>query len=64
VHKLEPTLGRASIERLIEDLDIYGLPLANDHTLYTFADIQIAMEKILRVEGSQLITERLKKELC
>jgi len=43
---LEPILGRATIEALEYDFEVYGLPLVNEHTEYSFAEIEIAIKKI------------------
>jgi len=61
--KLEPSLGRATIETILQDMEIYGMPLDDDRISYTIADIELAMRRIFGTEGGALIMERLRKTL-
>jgi len=63
LQKLEPMLGIAAVETTIQDLEIYGLPLVNDHIPYTFKEIEVAMSKMLGTDATTLLIERLKKIL-
>lgn len=63
LYKLESSLGRATVDTIIQDMEIYGTPLVNDHVSYTIAEITLAMEGIFGIEGSKIIIERLKKTL-
>lgn len=63
LYKLESSLGRATIEALIQDIEVYGMPLDDDRVSYTIADIELVMRRIFGTEGSTLITERLKRIL-
>jgi hypothetical protein len=61
--KLEPSLGRAAIETILQDMEIYGMPLDDDHATHTIADIELAMRRIFGGEGGALIMERLRRIL-
>ncbi|AIC15287.1 MEDS domain-containing protein [Nitrososphaera viennensis] len=63
LYKLEPSLGRATIEAIQQDMENYGMPLDDDHVLYTIADIELAMRRIFGAEGGVLIMERLRRIL-
>jgi hypothetical protein len=55
-------LGRATIDALIYDFEVYGLPLVNERTEYTLAEIKAAIEKIFG-DASNLFLERFMREL-
>ena len=62
LQSLEPTLGRATIDAIIYDLEIYGLPLVNEHVKYSLAEIKIAIEKIFG-DAAPLFLDRLIRAL-
>jgi hypothetical protein len=62
LRSLEQTLGRATIDAIIYDLEIYGLPLVNEHVKYSLAEIKVAVEKIFG-EAAPLFLERLLRAL-
>ncbi|HEV8404941.1 MAG TPA: hypothetical protein VGQ13_03450 [Nitrososphaera sp.] len=62
IRDLEPTLGRATVDSLIHDLELYDLRLKNDRAEYGLAEIKIAIEKIFG-DASSLLLERIIKGL-
>lgn len=63
LYKLESSLGRATIEAILQDMEIYGMPLDGDHTSYKISDIELAMRRMFGAEGGTLIMERLRRVL-
>jgi hypothetical protein len=63
LQELEKLLGRATVEAMIYDLEMYGLPLVNDRQTYTLNEIENALRKIFGDEATLLLFERLKKSL-
>jgi hypothetical protein len=59
---LEPSIGRATVEAIMYDFEMYGLPLVNEHQEYSLAEIKVAIEKIFG-EAAPLFTERLVRAL-
>jgi hypothetical protein len=59
---LEPSLGRTSIDDLIYDLEIYGLPLASDHIEYSLEEVKVAIERVFG-DATPLFLERFIKAL-
>lgn len=56
LQSLEPSLGRATIDAIINELELCGLPLENDHE-YSLAEIKTAVEKLFG-EAAPLFLER------
>lgn len=63
IQTLEPMLGRAVVEAVINDLEMHGLQLTNGDVQYSLAEIQIAFEKIFEKEVVELLIDRVSKEL-
>jgi hypothetical protein len=61
LQSLEPSLGLATIDAVIYELEFYGLPLENDRE-YSLAEIKIAIEKIFG-EAASLFMERFTRAL-
>jgi hypothetical protein len=62
IRDLEGTLGRANVDLLIYELELYDLRLQNDLAEYGLAEIKIAFEKIFG-DASPLLLERIIKVL-
>jgi hypothetical protein len=50
------------VDALIYDFEVYDLPLVNDRTEYSFAEIKIAIEKIFG-DATHLFLERMVRAL-
>jgi len=59
---LESSIGRATLEAILYDLETHGLPLVNEHQEYSIAEIKIVIEKIFG-EAAPLFIERLVRAL-
>lgn len=62
LRSLEVALGRATVDAIEYDFEVYGLPLVNEHTDYSYAEISTAVEKIFG-EAAPLFLERFDKAL-
>ena len=60
---LEPTLGQSTLEALIHDLEMYGLPLVNGRISYSMHQIKSALEKIFGNEAAVLIYRHVMQRL-
>ena len=63
LRSLEPVVGRATIDALLHDLEVYNLPLVNDRAEYSLEEIKIALEKIFGETATPLFLERFKRAL-
>jgi hypothetical protein len=63
IQALTPMLGHASIDEMIDDLEMQGLNLTDDNEKYRLEQVEIALDKIFGPETTLLIMSHIIQKL-